>query len=290
MKTILNATDYSERSVAALKYAYSLSKAIGAQLKVIHIFDYPTLLDELSLKAQDPFPDIEGDAFRKHNLKLNNFCKEHLGTDLEKLNVTVEAIEDKSVVNGIISKANKIKPLLIIMGVKGGSVLREIIMGNTTMHLLEKSPCPILSIPEDTSRTKIETIIYATAFEEEDLGAINKLTEIAEPLNAKIKIVHVSSLKKSQVGIEEKKEIEDKIHKYITYSNIELDIIYSDAVFEDLKIYFGKANADIIAMLECEDNGGFSKIFHRDLVKKMESYGRIPLMSFNAKNYGIFHL
>jgi nucleotide-binding universal stress UspA family protein len=289
MKTILNATDYSENSVAALKYAHSLSKALGANLKVIHIFDYPPMLDGLSLKAQDPFPDIEGDAFKKHNLKLDTFCKTHLGTDLKKMNVTVEAIEDKSVINGIISEASKIKPLVITTGMKGGSALREIIMGNTTKHLLEKSPCPILSIPEDTSRTKIETIVYATAFEEEDLGAINKLTEIAKPLNAKVKIVHVSSLKEP-VGIEQKKEIEDKLHKYIEYSNIELDILYSDDIFNDLKIYFGKANADIIAMLERENDGGSSKVFHRDLVKKMESYGRIPLMSFNSNNYGIFHL
>nr|WP_321227917.1 universal stress protein [uncultured Psychroserpens sp.] len=289
MKTILNATDYSENSVAALKYAHSLSKAIGAHLKVIHVFDYPTMLDGLSLKAQDAFPDIEGDAFRKHNLKLNNFCKEHLGTDLDKMNITVEAIEDKSVVNGIISIANKINPLLITTGMKGGSALREIIMGNTTKHLLEQSPCPILAIPEDTSYTQIKTIVYATDFEEEDIDAINKLTEIAEPLNAKIKIIHVSSLNKT-IGIEEKKNIEDKIHKYIKYSNIELDLLYSDDVFKDLKIYFGKTNANLIAMLERENDGMSSKLFHRDLVKKMESYGRIPLMSFNANNYSIFHL
>ncbi len=289
MKTILYATDYSENSVAALKYAYSLSTAIQATLKVIHIFDYPTMLDDLSLKAQDPFPDIEGDAFKKHNSKLNNFCEEHLGSDLEKMNVKVEAIEDKAVVDGIISKANEIKPLLIITGMKGGSVLREVIMGNTTKHLIEKSPCPVLTIPEDTSHIQIETIVYATDFEEEDLGAIDKLTEIAEPLNAKIKIVHISSLEET-AGIGQKKDIEDKIHKYIEYPNLELDIIYSNDVFNDLKIYLGKANADLIAMLERESKSLTSQVFHRDLVKRMESYGKIPMISFNANNYSIFHL
>ena len=216
MKTILYATDYSENSVAALKYAHSLSTAIRATLKVIHIFDYPTMLDDLSLKAEDAFPDIESDAFKKNNSKLINFCKEHLGTDFDKMNVKVEAIEDKSVVNGIVSKANEIDALIIITGMKGRSALREVIMGNTAKHLLEKSPCPVLTIPKDLSHTQIETIVYATDFEEEDLGAINKLTEIAEPLNAKIKIVHISPLKET-VGIEQKKDIEDKIHKYLHF-------------------------------------------------------------------------
>jgi nucleotide-binding universal stress UspA family protein len=289
MKTILFATDYSENSIAALKYANSLSKAIQATLKVIHVFDYPTMLDDLSLKAEDAFPDIEGDAFKKHLLKLNNFCKEHLGTDLEKMNVKVEAIEDKSVVNGIVSKANEIDALLIITGMKGGSALREVIMGSTAKHLIEESPCPVLSIPKDASHTQIKNIIYATDFEEEDLGAIDKLTEIAEPLNAKIKIVHISPLKE-RGGIGQKKNIVDKIHKYIQYPNLELDILYSDDVFNDLKIYLGKANADLIAMLERESKSLSSQIFHRDLVKKMESFGKVPLLSFNANNYGMFHL
>jgi len=289
MKTILYATDYSENSVAALKYAYSLSTAINATLEVIHIFDYPTMLDGLSLEAEDPFPDIEGDAFKKHNAKLKDFCKEHLGSELEKMNVKIEAIEDTSVIDGIISKASNVAPLLIVTGMKGGSILREVIMGNTTKHLIEKSPCPVLAIPAGVSHKEIKTIVYATDFEEEDLGAIDKLAEIAELLQAKIKIVHISSSERI-IGKAEKKEIEDKIHKCIPYRNLEFNILYSDDVFNDLKIYLGKANADVIAMLERENKSIISEIFHRDLVKKMESYGKIPLMSFNAHNYGIFHL
>lgn len=289
MKTILYATDYSENSIPALKYAYSLSSAMQASLKVIHVFDLPTMLDNLSLKAEEAFPDIEGDAYKKHISKLTAFCQEHLGTAIDKTTITVEAIENKSAVNGIVSKAKEIDAFLIISGMRGGSALREIIIGSTAKHLIENSPCPVLSIPKTLSHTQIKTIVYATDFEEEDLGAINKLIEIAEPLNAKIKIIHVSPLKET-VGKEPMKIIVDKINKYIDYPHVEIDILYSDDVFTDLKIYLGKANADLIAMLERNDKSLISQVFHRDQIKKMESYGKIPLLSFNAKNYGIFHL
>ncbi len=289
MKTILYATDYSENSVAALKYAHDMCLRMNAKLLVIHVFDYPTMLDGFSLKAQDAFPDIEGYAFKMHYFKLNNFCKEHLGTGLDKINVKVEAIEDQSVVNGIISKAHEIEPLLIITGIKGGSALRYVITGNTTKHLIEKAPCPVLKIPSDVSLTQIKTIVYATDFEEEDLGAIGKLTEIAEPLNANIKIVHIYPLEE-KIRAEQKKRMEERIHKHIDYPNMDVEILYSNAIFKDLRIYFGKTNADLIAMLERKSKSLTSQIFHRDLVKKMESYGRIPLISFNAQNYAIFHL
>ena len=289
MKTILYATDYSENSVAALKYAHTISSKMNAKLLVVHVFDYPTMLDDLSLKGEDPFPDIEGDAFKKHNSKLNKFCNKILNNDLRNLNIEMEAIENKSVVKGIVLKADEIDAFLIVMGMKGGSALREIIMGNTTKHLLEKSPCPVLTIPSDASHTQIETIVYATDFEEEDLGAIDKLTEIAKPLNAKIRIVHISSLEES-VGIGQMNDIREKIKKHIKYPNIDLDIFHSEDVFNDLKVYLGKVNADLIAMLERENKSLSSLIFHRDLVKRMESYGRVPMIIFNAKNQGIFHL
>lgn len=289
MKTILYATDYSENSVAGLKYAYSISSKMKAKLLVVHVFDYPTMLDNLSLKGEDAFPDIEGGGFKKHNAKLYDFCTKNLKVDLGESNIEIEAIENKSVVKGIVSKAKEVDAFLIVTGMKGGSALREIIMGNTTKHLLEKSPCPVLTIPSDASHTQIETIVYATDFEEEDLGAIDKLTEIAKPFNAKIKIVHVSSLKEI-VGKQQMKDIEEKIQKNIKYVNLEFDIFYSDDVFNDLRIYLGNANTDLVAMLERESKSLASQVFHRDLVKRMESYGKIPLISFNAKNYSIFHL
>ena len=42
-------------------------------------------------------------------------------------------------------------------------------------------------------------------------------------------------------------------------------------------------------MLERENTGFLKKIFHQDLVKRMEIYGKIPLMSYNENNFGIFH-
>lgn len=289
MKTILYATDYSKNSELALKYAYNITTRMKAKLVVIHVFDYPTMLDDLSLKAQPAFPDIEGDAFKKHNKKLSAFCKSVLNIDMTTSTIEIDAIENKSVVKGIAGKANEIDAFLIITGMKGLSALREIIMGSNAKHLIEKAPCPVLTIPSHSVKTQIETIVYATDFEEEDFGAINKLAEIAKPFNAKIKIVHISPIGET-VEKRQKKDLEDKIHKHVDYPNLELDILYSDDAFNALKIYFGTSNADLMAMLERKSSRFSSKVFHRDLVKRMETYGKIPLLSFNAKHYAIFHI
>lgn len=289
MKTVLYATDYSENSELALKYAHNLSDKMNAKLLVIHVFDNPTFFDLISLKPEAAFPDIENDAFKKHISKLNAFCERVLKSDIATLNIELEAIENKSVVKGIVEKANMVDPFLIVTGMKGSSIWREFIIGSTAKKLIQKAPCPVLTIPSDSEKIEIDTIVYATDFEEEDLGAMYKITEIAKSINAKIKVVHISPLE-AIVGERYKEDLEGKINKYIDYPSLKLDILYSDDVFNTLKVYYRNSNADLIAMLEREDSDYTSKLLNRDLVKRMESYGKIPLLSFNAKNYGIFHL
>lgn len=283
---IICATDFSENSISALRYAYNMSLKINTKLLVIHIFDYPIILDS---KVEKSSQDLRQDSINEYEAKLKEFCEISLGDDLEKMNVAVEAIINRSTVDGIVSKAKEIQSLLIVTGMKGMSKLRTLIMGSTAAKLIEEAPYPVLTIPEDANYKEINTIVYATDFQEQDLGAINRLVEIAKPLQAKIKIVHVSPSKEI-VEDGEKLVIEEKLNKYVKYNNMELHILYSDDIFNELKLFFGKMNADIIAMLERESTNYGKELFYQNLHKKMKTYGRIPLMSFNAKNYGMFRL
>lgn len=75
MNTILYATDYSENSIAALKYANKISSKINAKLLAVHIFDYPILL---RTKVEGPSADFKQDALKDQTSKLEGFCRKHL--------------------------------------------------------------------------------------------------------------------------------------------------------------------------------------------------------------------
>ena len=281
MKTIVHATDYSENAVAALKYAHSLSKKLDANLKLVHVFDYPIMVNT---KVVEPVPHIEANLYKQHNSKLLELCKKHLGDDLDLQKISTEAIKDTSVVNGIISIATELDAAVIITGIKGVNMFKEFIMGNTTKHLIEKSPCPVLAIPVETSHKQLETIVYASDFLEEDISAIRKLVEIAWPFKAVIKVVHITT-KEEYDGITQMEWFIEEIKQKIKYEKIEFEVIFSEDIFDSLRIYLGDVNADLVVMMEREKYGLIDKITHRDLVKRMESYGKIPLMSFNKKTY-----
>lgn len=281
MKTLLYATDYSKNSVSALQLAFNLSQALGTRLVITHTFNFPTVL---GVEGQDDRPILEGNPFKIHRSQLEKFCTEHLGNKWDDPKIQLEPVQNSSVIKGIISKAEEYHAQLIVVGTKGASGLEEMILGSTTKKLIEKAPCPVITISRDVLPRNLDTMVYATDFEEEDIHAIQKLSEIAKPLKAKIKIVHISS-SQEYAGDLSMEWFKDMLNSKVDYPDIEFELLFSEDVFETLRIYLGVVNADMVVMLEKEKKGFLKKWFHRDLVKKMEDYGEIILMSFNEHNH-----
>jgi len=280
MKTIIHATDFSDNAISALKYAYTLSKKTKAVLWVVHIFNNATLASTLN----DPILLPIEENIQKKKAILKEFCKSHLGSDVETLNIQIEAIENSSIVAGIISKADELYASMIVTGMKGKSAFKELLMGSTTKKLIEKAPCPILAIPINATLNNINTIVYTTDFEEEDIIAIFRLAEIAKIFNATIKIVHISQ--KSDTDAQQEMEwFKEILKQKVTYANLEFEVIFSDEIYNYLVFYLNKVDADLIGMLERGNKGLIRKIFHKDLVKRIEGTIHIPLISFNEINY-----
>ncbi|MEZ4970649.1 MAG: universal stress protein [Flavobacteriaceae bacterium] len=281
MKTLLYATDYSRNSASALQSAYSLSRDLGTRLLITHVFNYPKVLGMESLDVRSL---LETNPFKLHRSELGKFCKECLGSQWESSNVLLEPVQNNSVPNGIISKAEEYRAQLILVGTQGRSGLEEVILGSTTKKLIEKAPCPVVAIPMDMKSRKIRTIVYATDFEEEDIHAIQKLLEITRPLKAKIKVVHIST--KEEYGGDLLMEwFKEMLHSKVDYPDLSFELLFSENIFDTLQSYLREANADVVAMLERERKGLSNKWFRKDLVKRMEEYGRAILISFNEHNH-----
>jgi nucleotide-binding universal stress UspA family protein len=280
MKTIIFASDYSKNAVTALKYASGLSSKLGTNLLVIHIYSLPMML---GLEFDIFYDELEKTTLKKHNTKLKNFCKKHLGKDLAGMNVKTEAFENLSVSHGILAKAAENKAFMIVIGMKKESAIKELFMGDTSMSLIEKAPCPVLLVPKSASEN-LKKIVYATDFEQEDIGAIYKLSQIAKKFGAKITVVHIapSIIGDANIKMDWFKEM---VEQKVTYKKIKFKVLFSEVIFGALKAYLDSNKIDMVAMLEREKSGFLKKLFQRDMVKEMESFGKIPLLSFNEANY-----
>src|SRR5262245_14660869 len=165
MKTILAPVDFSEASINALSFAAELCKRASASLIIIHVLEKEKSEEESKGKLKE----IESDL------------KKSFGSDLK--------FESSLVHGDLVSAVTKVisarHPDLIVMGTKGASGLKRILIGSNTVHVLAKTRMPVLVIPEvarfeNFSRVGKNRIVLATDLDElKNENAIGILKEIA---------------------------------------------------------------------------------------------------------------
>lgn len=273
MKKILFATDFSNNANKAFSFALSLAEKHRADLIMIHVFDittvwtYPYTNDIFELKTQ---------AKKSWERSLQDFF-DHYDT---KVKASCVAIENQSVVQGIISAIKEYKPQLVVTGTKGKNPVKELLLGGTTKALVRKSPVPVLAVPEYAELKDYDKVLYTTDFREVDLKALEDLIELVRPFEPEIKVLHMSTDNEFE-RLEKMEWLKDLVNDAVSYPAISFELVLSDDIFNTLNRYMTENDFDLLVMLEKERSGIIDKLFHQDLVSRMEFRTWIPLLSYN---------
>ena len=164
MKTILAPVDFSQASINALSFAAELSKRASASLFVINVLQKEDSEEESKGKLKS----VESDL------------KKSFGSDLK--------LESSLVHGDLVAALKKViavqHPDLIVMGTKGASGLKRILIGSNTVQVLANTKIPVLVIPEvarfeNFLNTGKNTIVLATDLDMlENERALDILKEI----------------------------------------------------------------------------------------------------------------
>ncbi|MDX1314286.1 MAG: universal stress protein [Eudoraea sp.] len=275
MKSLLYATDYSPNSVPALKFAWNLSQKLDVPLYVLHVFDInATFMSTVSIA----YARMEEAAFLKNAERLRTFCLEHLSKEPDQKKLFTVVSENSIASVSILEKAEEIGAGMIIAGKTGSSLMRDLFIGSTASGLIEKSDIPVMLLPEEDDCSTIETIVYATAFEQADIYAIRDITHWASLFGAEIRIFHVST-KNEYAGEDQMEWFKEMLAQKVNYPKLHFELRFSEDIYTALMSYLREVNADLLAMLEREDHHLLSGIWHRDLVKRMKGQSNLPLLS-----------
>ena len=274
MKKIVYTTDFSENSVAALKYAVALGELFNTDVIVLHVAT-PGELSETN-KANKK----EARAVLK--AKTAEFCSDHLEEDLSDLNLTVAVIVSSSVTKGILDFTRDMEIKILIMGACGSGKFKDFFLGSSTKDMLELSPYPLLAVPPNYVFTELKNLVYTTDFEQKDLINIKEVLHLLNPIQPKLIILHVSDQDETMTrNLLEwfKKNLAEKVE----YSDIDFKVIFSDNILKSLKENIESLDTDMVVMLERKPDAKKSSLLHRDMVKRMQSCIEVPLLSFNEK-------
>ncbi|WP_297704780.1 universal stress protein [uncultured Eudoraea sp.] len=277
MDTILYATDCTKNSISTLDYALNLSETVKAKLVVLHIYDIPPVRTS-NIRSPEQLNKL---AMNEHKELLEDYCRKNLNQNLSKNQPLYEVAQNTSISKGIVDRISKSKIDLLVIGMKDEHSSRGFFSGNIANKLIDKNLCPILIIPPQYSYKGIERIAYASDFESSDIIAIEKLAAIAEYYDAKIEVVHIPTLE--EYGAMQQMEwFKELLEVQVPYKKISFHMVLANSIAQGLRKHIKDENADLLGMLERKNNGLFSSIFNKDIIKKMETLVTIPILCYNS--------
>jgi len=134
---ILCPVDFSDISGKALEVAKELRNVFSSKLYVLNIL--PSYAIKKKMKKCKDYDRAIKELFEQTSSSLNKFLKDY---DIKDSGMIEQAEPDKRIVSFSIEKDID----LIVMGARGLSFIKGMIIGSVTDAVLKSSPCPVLVI------------------------------------------------------------------------------------------------------------------------------------------------
>lgn len=140
---ILVAIDGSEASMDAADYAIQMAREYNSKLIALHVIlsdltifgpNPPRHINELKQEAQKYLDKLR----EKSNLDSNNSDK--------KILLRTELIASASAVGGIVGFAEKENTSLIVIGTRGRSGFKKLLLGSVAAGVVTHAHCPVMVI------------------------------------------------------------------------------------------------------------------------------------------------
>lgn len=248
MKKILVPIDFSEESQNALDLAVQLARKASAQIELLHVFD-DTLGQSFNTTGEMELVSSSFD--NAYFIKLVEKVKRDIKALIQNdANMDVDIIENLkigSIFQHIVDIVDRKKIDLIVMGSKGASGIKELLVGSNTEKVIRYAKCPVLVVKEKTNLASIKKLLFASDLVTEQKGLIDELKNIIKLLDLELTIVKINTHHRWLSNDELLHQLEEFTTKYdLECEHLE---IFEDSYIEDGVIRFAeKENVDIIAM------------------------------------------
>jgi nucleotide-binding universal stress UspA family protein len=191
MKTIIVPTDFSPASVNAMNFAANMALAIGADLRLLHVYGIPPAYTEPLLVVSPE--DIKFSA----DLQLEALKQQVVSITNGKVTVICETIMG-NIIDELGSYCKRVQPFAVVMGAKGKTGLEKVIFGSTALSAIRRLTWPVICVSPGKEYGKgIKKIGLACDFREvQDTVPVNYIRNIVAAFGAELHVLHVDYLER----------------------------------------------------------------------------------------------
>lgn len=270
--TILVPTDFSPLSRIAVFYAAGLARPLQANLVIAAVVNVNPSTETL-LRSQRLEQELLS-SIREEARKLLADIRQQIH---DPLDISFETATGFPLDEQVENLVRRVKADLVIMGSRGASGLRRLLIGSNAVTVMNNSTVPVMIIPESVNYRKPERIVYATdlfSYRDEARTVIT----FARLFDAHVQLLHV--LPRHRKDDRDTKAIEADLKSITGYDKISFAVIHHDDVATGVDQFVTQTGADILAMFT-HHLDFYEKLLGRSVTRRLAFHGSVPLLTFN---------
>jgi universal stress protein E len=147
-RKVVVCVDFSPASGLAVEQAARVANLEGSEIHCLHVFDPPWRRLHYRVATPEATPDFQKQYTAALQGRLEEFVGQHEG-----FNLRCVLFPWSSYGQGIAQYAQEVRADLVILGTRGQTTLRYLLLGSTAERLLRELPCSVLTIPPPNAET-----------------------------------------------------------------------------------------------------------------------------------------
>ncbi|QOI95970.1 MAG: universal stress protein [Flammeovirgaceae bacterium] len=189
MKKILVPCDFSEQAVNAFRFAVDVADQAKGEVHLVHVIELPVMHDSVLM----PVMSFEEALLKELREKAEKEFKKLKDKYAGKLSVTSQVIfgaTSRMITDYITDNAIE----LVVMGTKGASGVKEVLIGSNAEKVVRRSPVPVIAIKKYAKASSIKNIVFPNTLDtekQEDL--VMKVKALQNFFKAQIHIVWINT-------------------------------------------------------------------------------------------------
>lgn len=281
MKNILLPTDFSETSWNAIVYALEFFNKTPCTFYLLHVnaLSYVATNDLLTIQNKDFIEETytkpakkQLKAFLKRISKEFPETSKHHFFSLTDYNFFVDSVR---------SHVAEKKIDLIVMGTKGASGLKKIIIGSYAADVIKKVQCTALVVPEDAKFTDLKEIAFPTDYLlTYGVDLLRPLYNIMDTHHSSLQVLHVAH-KDDSLSIAQQ-DNKDLLNEYFHKFETEFHTLANRNVEDAIEIFVRRSDIKMVAMV-AKNLNYFQRILFHNKIEEMTYHTHIPFLVMHDK-------
>ena len=281
MKNILLPTDFSENSWNSIAYALKFFEKTTCTFYLLHVnaLNYIAASDSPYITDKD----FVENTFTKPAKKQLKALLKRIATDFpESQNHHFITLTDynffvESVRNHVLEK----KIDLIVMGTKGASGLKKVIVGSNAADVIKKVKCATLVVPENADFVDLDEIAFPTDYLlTYGVDLLKPLYNILNVHNSSLQVVHISN-KAEEMSIEQQ-ENKDLLSEFFNRFRTKFYNLSNKNVEDAIECFVQSRDVKMMAMV-AKNLNYFQRILFHNKIEEITYHTDIPFLVMHDK-------